>query len=600
MGLNGGSDARVQRNDIIYFGVCVDNNDPLRAGRIIAVDDVISTADKGQDIDPVGEAKERRQRQIENGDYIAWSNNDPDVTNPYLPPHINNIPQKSEAIKLIYYNPNNQSQNKEYIGPLISRPNMLGLEGYTTARYHTSQSTDEIGHASVSDGVDSRGVFPNPNDIAIQGRHNTDIILGMDERKPSSKEDSSVNLNQYVAPGIENQPEISTNPQILIRAGKFIENPAVPEQPKANNKLTYIQLNQFPQTLEIKEEDGPKDVTLLDEKINVLFEYDIQPTTDPVDFTDTNNPNMGFNLALSILPNTNTQGQSQIYMASKVELKTNFLFSSSILKAHFSLPQTGATYEINKIIQSFDQGGDDLIEVLKPISGTTGTNNPHYGFSPVNKARLEKKITVSGLKNHPIYFRPGPNLVEFLIKNDSTDPVFSTYSFFGNQVAFDSVRDSVKQFTETIFLEGVKTKGYGMAFSSKPDQREIPTEKKETKVKTFKFTPGQSGYVSIGSENIYLLSHNSTELGMIELENNYGMSQSKYVGDIDKKTNSLVRGEKLLDLLSLIVDFTVSHTHAFPGLAPVPTSHGGTTTQEILNKLLKAYDEVLNKNIRIN
>ena len=106
--------------------------------------------------------------------------------------------------------------------------------------------------------------------------------------------------------------------------------------------------------------------------------------------------------------------------------------------------------------------------------------------------------------------------------------------------------------------------------------------------------------MSIGSENIYLLSHNSTELGMIELENNYGMSQSKYVGDIDKKTNSLVRGEKLLDLLSLIVDFTVSHTHAFPGLAPVPTSHGGTTTQEILNKLLKAYDEVLNKNIRIN
>ena len=62
--------------------------------------------------------------------------------------------------------------------------------------------------------------------------------------------------------------------------------------------------------------------------------------------------------------------------------------------------------------------------------------------------------------------------------------MFSTYSFFGNQVAFDSVRDSVKQFTETIFLEGVKTKGYGMAFSSKPDQREIPTEKKETKVKT--------------------------------------------------------------------------------------------------------------------
>ena len=66
------------------------------------------------------------------------------------------------------------------------------------------------------------------------------------------------------------------------------------------------------------------------------------------------------------------------------------------------------------------------------------------------------------------------------------------------------------------------------------------------------------------------------------------MSQTKYVDDIDKKQNSLVRGEKLLDLLEMLVEFTISHTHSFPGLAPVPTSHGGTTTQEILNKLFKS------------
>ena len=237
---------------------------------------------------------------------------------------------------------------------------------------------------------------------------------------------------------------------------------------------------------------------------------------------------------------------------------------------------------------------------MKPISGTTGTNNPHYGFSPVNKSNLEKKINVSGLKNHPIYFRPGPNLIEFLLKNDSNDVAFSTYGFFGNQPVFDSVRNSVIKFTETIFLEGVKTKGYGMAFSSKPDKREVPREEKETTKKIFNFTPGQQGYVTIGSENVYILSHKSTELGRIELKNNYGISQVQYVDDIDNKTNSLVRGEKLLELLEMLVEFTVSHTHAFPGLAPVPTSHGGTTSQEILNKLLKAYDEVLNKNIRIN
>jgi hypothetical protein len=190
--------------------------------------------------------------------------------------------------------------------------------------------------------------------------------------------------------------------------------------------------------------------------------------------------------------------------------------------------------------------------------------------------------------------------VEFLIKNDPNDPVFSTYSFFGNSAVFNVVRDSIKQFTETIFLEGVKTKGYGVAFSSKPDKREIPKEVKKTTKKIFNFTQGQQGYVTIGSENVYILSHKSTELGTIELKNNYGISQTQYIDDIDKKTNSLVRGEKLLELLEMLVEFTISHTHSFPGLAPVPTSHGGTTSQEILNKLLKAHDEVLNKNIRIN
>ena len=81
MGLNGGKDARVQRNDLIYFGVCINNNDPLRAGRIIAVDDVLSTADKGQDTDPVQEAKKRRALQIENKEYVAWDKFDPDVRN---------------------------------------------------------------------------------------------------------------------------------------------------------------------------------------------------------------------------------------------------------------------------------------------------------------------------------------------------------------------------------------------------------------------------------------------------------------------------------------------------------------------------------------
>ena len=317
---------------------------------------------------------------------------------------------------------------------------------------------------------------------------------------------------------------------------------------------------------------------------------------DPLAFTDNSNPDIEFTMALSMLPNTTKEGQTQVYMASEVDLETNFVFTQDILVANFTLSKNEAADEINKILSSFDQY--NFVDVLKPISGTTGTNNPHYGFSPVNKAALERKLNVSGLKGHPLYFRPGPFLVEFLLKNDPNAPEFSSYGSI-NAGNFDTIRESIKEFTEKITLEGVKSKGYGLAFSSKPDKRTIPSTSEDIVNKIPVFEDRQSGYVTVGSENIYLLSHNSSELGHIQLENNYGISQLKYIDDIDKKTNSLVRGEKLLELLELVVEFTTSHTHN-PGEAPIPKSWGGTTTQDIIDKMQKARDEVLNKNIRIN
>ena len=111
----------------------------------------------------------------------------------------------------------------------------------------------------------------------------------------------------------------------------------------------------------------------------------------------------------------------------------------------------------------------------------------------------------------------------------------------------------------------------------------------------------QQGIITAGSEKIYLLSHNSAELnGRITLNTNYGIDQEKFVVDIDGKTNSLVRGEKLMELLTKIVSFVSSHTHAFPGLAPVPQGHDGTRVEDISRLLADAPNTILNQNIRIN
>ena len=64
---------------------------------------------------------------------------------------------------------------------------------------------------------------------------------------------------------------------------------------------------------------------------------------------------------------------------------------------------------------------------------------------------------------------------------------------------------------------------------------------------------------------------------------------------------SMVRGEPLLELLQLIVNFLVTHDHPYPMLPPTQISAAsGISTADILKKMREAYQKVLNSNIRIN
>ena len=62
----------------------------------------------------------------------------------------------------------------------------------------------------------------------------------------------------------------------------------------------------------------------------------------------------------------------------------------------------------------------------------------------------------------------------------------------------------------------------------------------------------------------------------------------------------MVRGEELLELINLIVRYLVTHTHAYPGLPPVPVTQDGTTVDNILTELQQAVKKILNQNIRLN
>ena len=62
----------------------------------------------------------------------------------------------------------------------------------------------------------------------------------------------------------------------------------------------------------------------------------------------------------------------------------------------------------------------------------------------------------------------------------------------------------------------------------------------------------------------------------------------------------MVRGEELLDLLNYIIQFLVTHVHPFHGTPPTPVTTDGSSTTELMKKMMEAYQKVLSQNFRIN
>ena len=100
------------------------------------------------------------------------------------------------------------------------------------------------------------------------------------------------------------------------------------------------------------------------------------------------------------------------------------------------------------------------------------------------------------------------------------------------------------------------------------------------------------------------MSHKSKKSGSdrINLDNTlYGIDEGFISDEIEPKTSSMVRGEELINLLDKIIQFLISHVHAYHGKTPVSVAEGGNVTKsDLLNEIEESYNKILNQNIRIN
>ena len=586
----------IVRNKFITLGTCVNNSDPKRAGRIRAIapegeNVTISKCDDPKKCIKIYDELAAKGDLIINGSkikYIPWGVDDPYTFSPFLPLPLHILPKVGEAVKLISWE-TEKNLNQEYIGPLISQPGAIELDNYQSGKENTAAGVNNttlmpyavpIGDSKINPQniplQASKGSFLNPNDIGLYGRNNTDIILGMEENAIDDESPDDV------------EPSY---PQILIRSGKLIKNTSISSRPTANLKPTFIQINTFPQTLTRVEVE--KDVvTDEDIPLSTLIEY-------KMDRNALCQTPMVFNGEVVVykMPQTDVSGQAPMCAAFDNARPVGSGFGA----VGPTEPQVGLTMtftnaptikdigrQINSLISHIDKG--QWNKVLKPPNVSWATKT----FSKSVDLNNQNNLGAFLGNTHPLYFRPQKTLLETISEGEpSVWPVLGT---------FNAVKSQVTSLSDSINLDGVKTKGSGLAFEDSEGSREV---KKETK-KVKEMVPGpprseQEGIITAAAEKIYLFSYNTTDLnGPITLNSNYGIPQSKFVDDIEGKTNSLVRGEKLLELLVKMAAFQANHTHSCPGVASCPTAHDGTTTSDIDKLIKEAGETILNKNIRIN
>lgn len=171
---------------------------------------------------------------------------------PMIPKFISTQPKVGEGVFVFVFTQDRQHADRVYFGPIISQPQLLNydpyyfsaLAGFTFSTAHPNVNVAKIPQLN--------GIFPDPQDISIQGRFNTDITQKRNE--------------------------------IVIRAGKFVES-----KPDKNNPYpfkynastqAYIQIKNDVQTKAKTDENEAERGTITNivaNKINLLTHKDGSP-----------------------------------------------------------------------------------------------------------------------------------------------------------------------------------------------------------------------------------------------------------------------------------------------------------------------------------
>lgn len=169
---------------------------------------------------------------------------------PMMPKHLQVTPKVGEAVWVFVFDKNRQHTDRLYIGPITSQLDRLTYDdGKLTALRGFSFGAMQP-NTNIGDIPQLVGIFPNKEDISIQGRYNTDITQKVNE--------------------------------IVLRAGKFESTPVTDKNPYPfifNTKTqAYIQIKNDVSLSNQGDNSGRGTITnIVANKINLITHKDGSP-----------------------------------------------------------------------------------------------------------------------------------------------------------------------------------------------------------------------------------------------------------------------------------------------------------------------------------
>jgi len=502
--------------------------------------------------DPKGIGRLRIEPQTEIIKYVypndfvfgvdEWTNKDPLCFLPLIPYFFWQTPKVGEFVNIIYANKEERyDANKFYIQGPVSRPWNNKFEDYTNSQSVMASGENFKQSESI---IDPQSGKVRVTLEGVYPKPGDNAILG--------RGSSDIIL-------VENDLDGSSN--VLVRSGKYLRsgNDNIPVV--KNDKRGFFQLSSY----ELENIDAGTSTVISENYEDISTSMYVEWSIDNLSSTATT---YDCTINLYKLPKDN-----QNTKVSNINESIDVL-SGLTINPLYTLQFTGKTLdESSEIVNNFIKGvNEGKIQIL-----------PYVNYPAGNSLKMDNQF--------PFFYGPKKETYSYLLSDLSL-----------TQLSDLSAKSKVIELYNKITLsEGYKEKGSGLVWTYTPPKLGILKNISITEVNKRDYLVNPVTYSVMGSDKIYLLSHRSTDKFTIDLKDTlYGIPQSKLAVEIENKTNSMVRGEELIDLLKLIVRFLTSHVHAFPGVQPTQISKDGTQIQEILSKLANADNTILNKNIRIN